>query len=101
VHKIHLLADTDITFALAEGGHNAGIVAPPGEAGRGHRILTRAAHAPYLDPESWAIAAERRAGSWWTSFVAFLAAQSGPPVAAPRLAPSPLGDAPGLYVRQE
>jgi polyhydroxyalkanoate synthase len=101
VHKIHLLADTDVTFALAEGGHNAGIVAPPGESVPGHQVLTRAAHSPYLDPESWAIAATRREGSWWTSFAAFLAARSGRPVAAPRLAPSPLGDAPGLYVLQE
>jgi polyhydroxyalkanoate synthase len=101
VHKIHLLSDTDITFALAEGGHNAGIVAPPGEPGRGHQILTRAAHAPYLDPEGWAALAERRAGSWWISFVDFLAARSGRPVAAPRPGPSPLGDAPGLYVFQE
>ena len=27
--KIHLLSDTDVTFLLTNGGHNAGIVSPP------------------------------------------------------------------------
>src|SRR5215470_1461857 len=33
IYKIHFLAaDADINYVLASGGHNAGIVAPPGEA---------------------------------------------------------------------
>jgi polyhydroxyalkanoate synthase len=101
VHKIHLLADTDVTFVLAEGGHNAGIVAPPGETGRAHQILSRVAHAPYLDADDWAAAAPRHVGSWWPAFAAWLSAHSGRPVAAPRPSRSPLGAAPGSYVLQD
>src|SRR5579862_8484400 len=34
VHKIHLLTDAAVTFVLASGGHNAGIVSEPGHKGR-------------------------------------------------------------------
>ena len=49
-HKIHFLANADVTFVLASGGHNAGIVAPPDRGGaqlssadqEGGRCLCRA-----------------------------------------------------------
>ena len=101
VHKIHLLADADVTFVLADGGHNAGIVAPPGQAEGGYNVLARPAHAPFADPDTWLAEAPRREGSWWGELVRWLAARSGRPVAPPRL-PSPgLGDAPGTHVLQE
>ncbi len=34
VDKIHLLTDTDVTFVLATGGRNAGIVSERGHPGR-------------------------------------------------------------------
>jgi polyhydroxyalkanoate synthase subunit PhaC len=103
VYKINLLADTDITFVLTNGGHNAGIVSEPGHAGRHYRLSNRAAAAPYADPESWFSAADIHEGSWWPAWIAWLRQQSHPRVAPPSFgAPSKgyasLGPAPGRYV---
>ena len=38
VYKLHLLVDTELTFLLTSGGHNAGIVSPPGHPHRHHRV---------------------------------------------------------------
>src|SRR4051794_25377972 len=40
-YKVHLLTDTDVTFLLTTGGHNAGIVSEPGQTGRSYRVRTR------------------------------------------------------------
>jgi polyhydroxyalkanoate synthase subunit PhaC len=105
-YKIHYLAaGTDITYALASGGHNAGIVAPPGEAGHTYQVLGRMADAPYLGPDEWLSLAPKHEGSWWPEWVRFLAEQSGVPVAPPpmggsRQAAASFDDAPGHYVLQ-
>jgi polyhydroxyalkanoate synthase len=39
-HKIHFLANADVTFVLTSGGHNAGIVAPPAEAGHSYQVMS-------------------------------------------------------------
>jgi len=106
VFKIHLSADTEITFALTNGGHNAGVVSPPGHPRRHHHILTRADADHYLDPDTWLEMAEAVDGSWWPSWTGWLARHSSGEVAArtPRradgadnlLAPdAPLPPAPG------
>ncbi len=105
VYKIHLLTDTDVTFALTSGGHNAGIVSEPGHPRRSYQIRTRTNHDLYTDPESWAAETPTVAGSWWPAWTDWLERHSGKPVQPPQLgapgtAYAPAGDAPGLYVHQ-
>jgi polyhydroxyalkanoate synthase len=101
--KVHLLTDADVTFMLASGGHNGGIVSEPGRPGRSFRVLTKGAQEPYRDPDTWLDAAARKEGSWWPEWVSWLQARSGAPVAPPATGSAdgrygPLCDAPGTYV---
>ncbi|MFD2364967.1 PHA/PHB synthase family protein [Pseudoduganella sp. GCM10020061] len=99
VYKLTLLLDAELTFLLTSGGHNAGIISPPGKAGRSFQVATRAADAPFIDPGRWQEAMEHRPGSWWPEWEHWLARRAGPLVAPP--APEDdLEDAPGEYVRQ-
>ena len=105
VHKIHFLADADVTFVLASGGHNAGIVAPPDRPGSNYRVMNKPAHGSYVGPDEWMQQAAIVEGSWWPAWTAFLSSHSGAPVAPPAFPSalpdgSPLPEAPGLYVRQ-
>jgi polyhydroxyalkanoate synthase len=102
VYKIRLLSDTDVTFALASGGHNVGIVSPPGTPCQ-HRQMTMRADDPYTPPEIWAASAPECQGSWWLDWAAWLASHSGEPTSPPSMgAPAagfpPLMPAPGSYV---
>jgi polyhydroxyalkanoate synthase len=104
-YKINFLADAEITYVLASGGHNAGIVAPPGEAAHGYQMLTKAKEAPYIGHDEWLTRAPHHDGSWWTAWVEFLAARSGEVVAPPLMGGAQqkgtsLDDAPGTYVLQ-
>ena len=102
VYKLHLLADTEITFALTSGGHNAGIVSEPGHPHRHYRIATRHADGPFVDPDAWLADTDVKEGSWWPEWAAWLHAHSHAPVDPPKLgapaAYAPLCDAPGTYV---
>ncbi len=105
-HKIHLLTDTEVTYLLATGGHNAGIVSEPGHDGRGFQVMTKKPDDHHVDPETWQAQAPRKEGSWWPEWISWLNARSGDPVAPPHIgAPAagyaPLGDAPGTYVLQD
>jgi polyhydroxyalkanoate synthase subunit PhaC len=105
VYKIHYQADADVTFLLASGGHNAGIVAPPGEQGHSYRIRTEAAHATYTGPDEWLKTVPAVEGSWWPEWTKWLAARSGEPSEPPRMGveaanEKSLPNAPGDYVRQ-
>jgi polyhydroxyalkanoate synthase len=106
VYKIHLLTDTDVTFLLTTGGHNAGIVSEPGHKGRSYQVLTRSADALYISPDDWQGSAPSQEGSWWPEWVRWLDTRSGgrttpPPIGGKKRDLRPLCDAPGTYVLQE
>ena len=101
VHKIHLLTDTEVTFVLTTGGHNAGIVSEPGHPRRSFQVMARPESDLYLDRHNFEAQAPRKDGSWWPEWTGWLAAHSGEPVAPPAMGAAdlpPLDDAPGRYV---
>jgi len=105
VYKLHLLTEPELTFVLTSGGHNAGIVSEPGHAGRSFYIHTTKPDEPYVLPDAWQTAAEKREGSWWPALIDWLNARSGPLLAPPGMGTGtgkyrPLENAPGTYVHQ-
>ncbi len=105
VYKVQLFTDTELTFVLTNGGHNAGILSEPGHHGRRHFIATRQRGDRYIDSSTWLSRATASDGSWWPAWAAWLEAKSSERVAPPGIgAPSrglvSLGPAPGLYVHQ-
>jgi polyhydroxyalkanoate synthase len=103
VHKLHLLTDVDVTFLLTSGGHNVGIVNPPGVPGRSYQVLTRKHGSKYLDPDAWLEAAPLHEGSWWPNWAGWLRIRSGKPVGVPSMGATAknlasICAAPGTYV---
>ena len=104
VYKIGILSDTDVTFVLASGGHNAGIVSEPGHKGRSYQIATRADADKYVDPDTWVLVTPVHQGSWWEAWQDWLVARSSGMTAPPAMGATeagypPIADAPGLYVQ--
>jgi polyhydroxyalkanoate synthase len=99
VYKIIPLSDTEVTFLLTSGGHNAGVVSPPGMLGRSYQVATHAQDAPYMAPDTWLAVNELHEGSWWPAWEGWLAQRAGP-LADPPPRVASLGDAPGAYVLQ-
>lgn len=106
VYKIHDLTNTDLTFVLTSGGHNAGIVSEPGHPRRSYRIATSKPDDKYIPPDSWVTRNEPESGSWWEPWQAWLQRHSGPRTAPPEMGNldagyAPLCDAPGTYVLEK
>ena len=103
-YKINFMTDTEVTYLLTSGGHNAGIVSEPGHDHRGFQVMSRKADERYVDPETFVAQAPQKQGSWWPEWVAWLGARSGAAVDPPAMGASDfpvLCDAPGAYVLQE
>lgn len=104
VYKVQALTDADVTFVLSNGGHNAGIVNPPGKSNRMYQIATHAGHEKYVDPDSWQQRAAHEDGSWWPCWVRWLSQHSSadkvspPTMGSPKKGYGSLCDAPGTYV---
>ncbi|KAF2989572.1 alpha/beta fold hydrolase [Methylocystis sp. MJC1] len=106
VYKIHLFTDNDLTFALTNGGHNAGIVSEPGHEGRRYHLAVRARNDRYVSADHWRERAKLFEGSWWPAWASWLERQSGkeraapPQMGAPEKGFVPLEPAPGRYIHQ-
>jgi polyhydroxyalkanoate synthase len=103
VYKIIRLADTDVTFLLTSGGHNAGIVSEPGRANRRFKMAHRCERDPYVDPDEWEAQTPVQPGSWWPAWQGWLAEHSSGKVAPPKMGNkaagyAPLAAAPGTYI---
>ncbi|MCG5077991.1 PHA/PHB synthase family protein [Paraburkholderia tagetis] len=107
VYKIHYLSDTGVTFVLASGGHNAGIVCEPGHPHHQFRIKFTDPADMSIGPDEWVAAAAQRDGSWWHAWNEWLdahcaAARVPPPrIGLPDASQPVLADAPGTYVFQK
>jgi polyhydroxyalkanoate synthase len=97
VYKIVPLTDVEVSFLLTSGGHNAGVVSPPGTPGRSYQIAVQPHDAAYVDPDAWQAGTAQHSGSWWPAWEDWLARRAGPQVAPP---PPVIGlaPAPGTYV---
>ena len=104
VYKILLLTESDVTFVLTSGGHNAGIVSEPNHAGRSYQISTMPATARYTPPGQWQTNTPMKDGSWWEEWQRWLTGYSSGKVKPPSMGNkeyAPVHDAPGNYVMMQ
>lgn len=102
VYKLNMITDSQTTFILTSGGHNAGIVNVPKETI--HHYRKGVFGKKYTDPDTWFAQAEIHQGSWWEEWVKWLEEQNTrkkiapPPMGCPEKGHAPIMPAPGSYV---
>jgi len=106
VYKIHLLTNTEVTFLLTNGGHNAGIISEPEHRGRSFQMSTSSADDKYIDPESWLGRTMSQEGSWWPAWQKWLVEHSSGKTQPPAMGARDKGyallcAAPGTFVLSE
>ncbi|MBI4787354.1 MAG: class I poly(R)-hydroxyalkanoic acid synthase [Chloroflexi bacterium] len=96
--KMRELVSGPLRFTLAESGHIAGVINPPEAKARGYWCE----ECETDDPDEWLNnCSQKRAGSWWPDWTAWLEKQSDKQVPPPPTGNAefpPLIDAPGSYV---
>jgi len=102
VYKILLLTESEITFVLTSGGHNAGIVSEPGHKGRTYQMANVPTTAHYMSPGQWQATTPIKEGSWWNAWQQWMAEHSENKIKPPTMGDGkdyvPIRDAPGKYV---
>lgn len=91
-------------FVMGASGHIAGVINPPEKKKRSHWIRKDGKLPKTLD--AWLAGAEEHAGSWWPDWAAWLQAQAGQQIAAPKKYGKGskykvIEAAPGRYVKQK
>jgi polyhydroxyalkanoate synthase len=88
-------------FVLGASGHIAGVINPVSKNKRSHWVSDKLP----ATPEAWFLSATEKQGSWWPDWSAWLKAQGGPMVAAPKTygnrTHKAIEPAPGRYVKQK
>jgi len=83
VYQIELYGSADTTFVLTGGGHNAGVVSPPGKPGAYFRMRSTKHGATYLEPDEWFANVSRQDGSWWPCWAEWLKQHSSAEMVTP------------------
>ena len=108
VYKVCRLVHSPVTFLLTSGGHNVGIVNPPGgpeaHPQASYRVASHPPRKAPADPRAWQETAPSAGGSWWPCWQQWLRRHSSGkvkarPVAGLMEAGAPVL-APGTYVHQ-
>ena len=97
VYRTARLYGDDTTFILSNSGHIQSLLNPPGKPKAWY--VKGAAHE--VDPDVWASKADKKEGTWWHDWAAFLTARSSDEIPAPQPGNAeypPLAPAPGTYV---
>ena len=103
VYTINRVTRTEVSFVLTTGGHNVGVVNPPGPRPSQYQMNTRHPNDKYLSADAFHQRSEWHEGSWWPTWEHWLAERSDqevapPPTGAPDAGYRILSDAPGTYV---
>ena len=97
VYKIINNTDTEITFLLTSGGHNAGIISEPGHPHRSYQVSMHKKNDKHPSPLEWAESTPSQEGSWWIVWQEWLVSKSGDKGPTPPMGKA-ISDAPGEYV---
>ena len=93
------LLSGDNTFLLGASGHIAGVINPPAKNKRNFWV----GGSPGGDADQWLSTAREVPGSWWPTWIDWLAPHGGDNVAAPRTPGNKqhrsIEPAPGRYVK--